>query len=232
MTYICPERGAAGMIEVNCETDFVSSNEKFQAFARNLAEAAAKNPAADLDAFMAVPYGDEGTVADALKETIHLFGENMQIPRFTRIVPEGTGAVVDYVHMGGKLGVLAQFAFENADTAGKDEFKVAARDVCMQIAAANPISVDSDSVDPAVIEHEMEIYKAQAAASGKPEAIQVKIAEGRLHKFFKEQCLVEQEFVKNPDITVADHLAQASKAVGDEISVVRFIRWGLGESAE
>ena len=228
-SYICENCGNAALVEVNCETDFVSGNEKYKTFAKSIAQAACKGNPTDVNDLLTKECG-EGTVQDALTDAIHIFGENMIISRFVRVAQEGTGAIVDYIHMGGKIGVLVQFAFNNAETAKNEAFVAAGRDVCMQVAAAAPVAVDRDSVDPAIVAHEMDIYKAQAAESGKPENIQEKIATGRMEKYYKEFCLVEQEFVKNPDQTIRQYLADVSKQVGDEISVVRFERFVLGEA--
>ncbi len=229
--YVCDECGIGALAEVNCETDFVSGNEKFKAFAASIAEAVAKGDPADLEALKSCPCGDE-TVESALTEAIHIFGENMQIARFARIAPTAPGAVASYIHMGGKIGVLVEFALGNAATAANDAFKVAGRDVAMQVAAANPVAVDRDSVDPAIVAHEKEIYIAQAAESGKPENIQEKMATGRLEKYFKEFCLVEQPFVKDPDKTVRAYLDEVGKGIGDTITVKSFKRFQLGEAAE
>ncbi|MGN0035156.1 MAG: translation elongation factor Ts, partial [Coriobacteriales bacterium] len=223
-----PETGSAGIVEVNCETDFVSGNEKYVAFANKLAASAAANDVSDVETFKTMPCGDE-TVADTLTEAIHLFGENMGIARVGHLALQGTGAISSYIHMGGKIGVLVEFAFDNAATADADEFKAAGRDVAMQVAAADPVAVDRDSVPADVVAHEMEIYKEQAAASGKPENIQEKIASGRLNKYFKEYCLTEQAFVKDPDQSISQYLAAISKKVGDKIAIKSFIRYRMGE---
>ena len=133
--------------------------------------------------------------------------------------------------MGGKIGVLVSFATEGVDTTTA-EFAQCGRDVAMQVAAVDPIATSREDVDPAVVEHEMGIYKAQAAESGKPEAIQEKMATGRLQKFYKEQCLVEQAFVKNPDQTVAEYVDSVAKQLGGSIKVTGFKRFALGEAAE
>ncbi|MBQ1449041.1 MAG: elongation factor Ts [Coriobacteriales bacterium] len=227
--HVCPASGAAGIVEVNCETDFVSGNEKYVAFANELAKAAAMNPATDLDDFMTKPCGEQ-TVGEALTEAIHIFGENMKIARFARITREGTGAMSSYIHAGGKIGVLVDFTFDNEATAESEEFKSAAKDIAMQVAAADPVAVDRDSVPADIIEHEMSIYTAQAAASGKPESIQEKIAQGRLNKYFKEFCLTEQDFVKDSDKSVQQYLDTVSKQVGDNIKIKQFIRFRMGET--
>ena len=222
-TFVSEDGKIASMIEVNCETDFVARNEKFVSFANMLAKAVADNDPKDLDAFKAVTVDGE-TIEEKLTEAIHTIGENMNIARFTRIVSEN-GFVDSYIHMGGKIGVLVELSAVSGD------LKACAHDVALQIAAAAPIALDQDSVDPAVIDHEMEIYKAQAAESGKPEAIQEKIATGRLQKFFKERCLVEQAFVKDPDKTIKAYVTECGKAAGVEASVKNFKRFELGETA-
>jgi len=151
--YVCDKCGAAALAEVDCETDFVSGNEKFKAFAVRVAESVAKGDPSDLEDLKSKPCGDE-TVDSALTEAIHLFGENMKISRFVRLAPAGTGAVVDYIHMGGKMGVLVEFSFAKEETGASDAFRTAGRDIAMQVAAANPVSVSRDDVDPAIVEHE------------------------------------------------------------------------------
>ena len=177
---VVSEDGTAGAaIELNCETDFVSGNEKFKAYAERIARAALASKAADVEALKAAKDGDE-TVEEILTDAIHVMGENMNLSRVA--VVEG-GAVSSYIHMGGKIGVLVTFDVEGID-ATSDAFKAYGRDVAMHVAASSPVAANREAVDPAIVEHEMGIYKAQAAESGKPEAIQHKIAEGRLEKFF------------------------------------------------
>jgi len=155
----------------------------------------------------------------------------MGVARFVREEIAGNGAVATYIHGGGKIGVLATFSFNNPETASKPEFQAFAKDVAMQIAAAAPMNTNRDEIAADVVEHELSIYRAQAAESGKPEAIQHKIAEGRLEKFYKEVVLTEQVFVKNPDITVSEYAAQTGKTVGDTLGVVSFKRLVLGETS-
>jgi elongation factor Ts len=155
----------------------------------------------------------------------------MGVARFVRDEVEGPGAVSTYIHGGGKIGILVTFALGKAETAGDATFTTFAKDVAMQVAAAQPLFVTRDEAPADVIEHELSIYKAQAAESGKPEAIQEKMATGRLEKYFKEVALMEQAFVKNPDVNVTQYAAETSKAVGDTISVAGFTRFVLGASA-
>ncbi|MCL1890945.1 MAG: translation elongation factor Ts [Coriobacteriia bacterium] len=217
---------AGALVEVNCETDFVSRNETFAAFAAKIADAALAADPSDVEALKASTVDGE-TVDTLLTEAIHTIGENIQISRFVRKTTD-KGAFASYIHGGGRLGILVEFALGNAATAANETFKALGKDVAMQVAAANPGAVSRESFTAEVIEHEKNIYKAQAAESGKPENIQEKMAEGRLEKFFKENALVEQAFIKDPDTTVRTHIEKVSKELGDEISVVSFERFALG----
>jgi elongation factor Ts len=152
-------------------------------------------------------------------------GENTELSRVKFVEAP---AIASYIHGAGKIGVLVEFDVEGIDPASP-EFVSYGRDIAMQVAAIAPIAPNRESVDPAVVEHEMGIYKAQAAESGKPEAIQEKIATGRLEKFFKEQCLTEQAFVKDGDLTVQKYTDKTAKALGGSIKIVNFYRYALGE---
>jgi len=230
--FVTPDSKTGVLVEVNCETDFVGRNAEFTGFVARLAEIIANDAPADVDGLKKASVVDRGiTVEELLGEMVGKLGENMGVARFVREELEGTGAVATYVHGGGKIGVMVTYSFTKPETAENDTFKTFARDVAMQVAAANPMNTRREDFDAAVLEHELSIYKAQAAESGKPEAIQEKMAQGRLEKFFKEQALVEQMFVKNMDITVDQYTKDTSKAVGDEIVVVGFVRFNLGESA-
>ena len=152
-------------------------------------------------------------------------GENTQLSRVALV--EGD-AVCAYIHMGGKIGVLVDFAVEGIDPTN-DAFVACGRDVAMQVAAMAPVSATRESVPEDVVAHEIEIYKAQAAESGKPPEIQEKMAQGRMEKFYKENCLTEQEFVKDPDTTIKDYVAKVAKELGGEVAVKGFTRFALGE---
>lgn len=216
------------VVQVNCETDFVALTDKFGAYVDTFTKAVIENDPADPAALLESEYEGE-KVQDALTEAIHVIGENMQISNFKRLEVEGTGVLVPYIHMGGKIGVLVSFSFNNEATAADEKFLAMGKDVAMQIAATNPVALDEESVPEDVREHEMSIYKAQAAESGKPENIQEKIATGRMKKFYKESCLVDQDFVKDPDQTVSSYIASVAKELGDEIKVVDFARIALGD---
>ena len=212
------------VLELNCETDFVAINEKFQAYAKRITQVALANKPADIDALKACKDGDE-TVEDILTDAIHVMGENTQIARFEIVE---AAAVSSYIHAGGKIGVLVQFDVDGVDIA-TDEFAQCGKDVAMQVAAINPISATRDDVPKDVVDHEMEIYKAQAAESGKPENIQEQIAMGRMNKFYKEQCLTEQVFVKDSEKTVQKYVDEVASGLGGTIKIKGFKRFELGE---
>lgn len=226
MALVSEDATTGAVVELNCETDFVGMNDKFKAYAEKIAQAALASKPADLEALKAADAAGE-TVEAVVTDAIHTLGENIQLARFA--VVEG-GAVSSYIHGGGKIGVLVQFDVEGIDPAS-DGFKQFGRDVAMQVAAAAPVAATRESVDPAIVEHEKAIYMAQAAESGKPEAIQEKMATGRLEKFFKESTLTEQPFVKNPDQSVSEYAAEVAKNLGGEIKIVDFKRFVLGEEA-
>ena len=218
----------AALAEVNCETDFVGTNEVFRAFAKQVVDAVAATDPADVEDLKQKEI-DGQKIEDLLVEQIHKIGENMQISRFARFESDGSTHMDSYIHAGGKIGVIAEFAAADAETFSTDAFKEMAHDVVMHIAATAPLEVSREDVAADVVEHELSIYKAQAAESGKPENIQEKMAEGRLEKFYKQSVLLEQEFVKDPSQALKDIVSAASKTAGDEISVVRFERFVLGE---
>ena len=213
------------VLELNCETDFVGMNEKFKAYADRMAKVALDNKISDVEALKAAADADGETVEAILTDCVHVMGENTTLKR-VQVVE--SGAVASYIHMGGKIGVLVEFEVEGIDPA-TDEFQTYGRDVAMQVAAIPAVAANREQVPAEVVEHEMSIYKAQAAESGKPEAIQEKIATGRLEKFYKENCLTEQEFVKNSDQTIQQYTDATAKQLGGTIKVVNFVRFALGE---
>ncbi len=222
------------LVEVNCETDFVARNSDFKAFVSDIAAHIAATAPADVPALLAQDYvaRPEVTVEQFLGETVGKLGENMGISRFARYeLGSQAGAITVYIHGVGNIGVMVEIAAGDAAAVASDVFAAVAKDIAMQIAAAAPISVTRNEVPAGVVAHEMEIYKAQAAESGKPEQIREKIATGRLEKYYKEVCLLEQDFVKNPDVTVKAHLDATAKNLGTTLEVVRFERFVLGETA-
>ncbi|MCL2068430.1 MAG: translation elongation factor Ts [Oscillospiraceae bacterium] len=220
------ENNVGVVVEVNAETDFVAKNAEFTAFVDAVAKTVAvKNPA-DAEALMAMKLeGSDMTVDEALKEKILVIGENMKIRRFERF--EGTVAV--YIHGGGRIGVMVSF---ESDAAGKDGFDAFAKDIAMQIAASNPLYVGRDDVPADVVQKEKEILTAQAVNEGKPQQIAEKMVAGRIAKYFKDICLLEQPFVKDTDITVSQYAENTGKALGGSITVSKFVRFEKGEGIE
>lgn len=227
MALVSEDGQTGALVELNCETDFVGMNEKFHAYAEKIATAVIANKPADMDALKASEIEGE-KVEDVVTDAIHTLGENIQLARFA-YAGQPEGAVASYIHGGGKIGVLVEFKLGDTSFATNEDFKKYGRDIAMQVAAASPVAATRESVDPAIIEHEMSIYKAQAAESGKPENIQEKIATGRMEKFYKESCLTEQAFVKDPDQSVNQYTAAVAKQLGTTIEIVDFTRFMLGE---
>ena len=226
MTVVADDAKSAAVVELNCETDFVGMNEKFKAYAEKIAKAALAAKPADVEALKAAVIDGE-TVEDVVTDCIHVMGENTQLARVAVVDAQAVSA---YIHGGGKIGVLVTFDVEGIDPASEG-FQAYGRDVAMQVAAAASVSANRESAPAGVVEHEMGIYKAQAAESGKPEAIQEKMATGRMEKFYKENCLTEQAFVKNPDQSINQYTDECAENLGGTIKVTGFVRWALGETA-
>jgi elongation factor Ts len=210
----------AGIVELNCETDFVARTEQYQAFAQALADQVAADGVGDVEKVKAARYvGDPlHTVAEAIASQIATIGENIVLSRVGSMTAADGMQIGSYLHMGGKIGVLVEIS------GAADEATV--KDVAMQIAATEPRFVSRADVPAEVVKEELEIAKAQAAGSGKPAHVIEKIAEGKLGKFYEQTCLVDQAFVKDPEQKVGAVLASRGGA-----SVKRFIRFRLGEGA-
>jgi elongation factor Ts len=215
-SHIAPGARVGVLVEINCETDFVARNESFRAFCDEIAKKLATNPSADLET---------DRVAAVSK-----IGENVRISRHERIEVNGNGLVAAYIHTGAKVGVLVEVGANKEETTQKDEFKQLVRDITLQIAAATPNAVTRDEVPKAIIDKEDEINKQSDRLKGKPPQAMEKILQGMRDKYFQAHCLVEQGFVKNPDMTVQQHLGSVSKALGDEITIRRFVRFQVGEA--
>lgn len=217
----------AALIEVNAETDFVAKNEEFVDFVNTLADMALNSDVAEMEDFMALSYKDEGSVLEALNNKISKIGENMSIRRFVKFGAPGV-VYTGYVHGGGKIGVVigleTQAAVEDVTVIGKD--------VAMQVASMNPKYISEEDVDPEYIESEKKILIQQALNEGKPQEIVEKMAAGRLKKELKETCLLEQKFVKNGDISVAEYVSEAAKELGKSVKVVEMVRYEVGEGIE
>ena len=214
-------------IEVNSETDFVAKNEQFRAFVADLAKIVAETNPATVEELMTKTMADGNTVEAGLQEKILVIGENLKIRRFVRY----EGPCVAYIHAGGTHGVLVKF--ETSDEVfAKAEFDAYGKDVAMQVAAAMPQYLNKESVDPAVVEKEKEILTAQAINEGKPANIAEKMVMGRIAKFYKENCLLDQAFVKDDKQSITDYTKATAKALGGDIAVVAFTRFEKGEGLE
>ena len=226
----CSECKVGVILEVNAETDFVAKNDMFQTFVKDVADVIAKQAPADVEALLACKMGDD-TVEAALKDKILVIGENIKIRRFARY----EGVCAAYIHAGGTHAVLVNFETSD-EVAAKAEFAAYGKDIAMQIAAANPGYVCESEVPASVIEKEKEILLAQIANdpknANKPDAIKEKMVLGRIGKFYKENCLVDQEFVKDPDLSVSKYTEKVGKELGGEIKIVKFVRYEKGEGLE
>ena len=207
---------SAAIIEVNCETDFVTRNEDFQGFVSEL-RGEALNFETDAMA--------EG-VASKIEDKMGSIGEKIQFRRNTKWTVEGTGSVASYIHMGGKVGVLIELACEKSETITNPVYLELAKDLTLHVAAAAPEYLIRDEVPAELIEAEKEIFRKQL--EGKPENIMENILKGKINKYFSQICFVEQGFVKEDKVSITDLVAEKSKEVGDSISIKRYVRYQLG----
>ncbi len=221
--------GVGVVVEVNAETDFVGKNEKFVDFVHGVAAAVVANKPADLDALMAAPYGNGRTVQEEQQEMVLVIGENIKVRRFARFE---TGVSVSYVHAGGKIGVLVNF---DTDLPA-DKVEAIGKDVAMQIAAMNPRFWDKSQVDDATLEEEKKIMLVQMEndpkMAAKPEKVKEGIVTGKLRKFYEENCLLQQSFVKDGSVNVETYIANAAKAAGGSVKFVNAVRFEKGEGIE
>ena len=216
--HIAPGAKVGVIVEINCETDFVAKNEGFRAFCDDIAKKLANDPNANIEADRV------GVVAK--------MGENIVISRSQRIEVSGNGLVAAYIHTGAKVGVLVEVGAGKPETTTKEEFKQLVRDITLQIAAGHPHAVSREEVPADVIAKEREIAASSDRLKGKPAQAMEKILQGVLDKFFQTYCLVDQGFVKrNSEVNVKEHVAQVAKQLGDEITIRRFVRFQVGESA-
>ncbi|MBR4869445.1 MAG: elongation factor Ts [Oscillospiraceae bacterium] len=220
--------GVGVVVEVNAESDFVAKNEKFVEFVNGVAAVVAKEKPADLDALMAAPYGNGRNVLEEQNDMVLVIGENIKVRRFA-FFTEGTS--VAYIHAGGKIGVLVNLAVEGGIDATE-----AGKDVAMQIAALNPRFWDKSMVTEEILAEEKKIMLAQMdndpKMASKPAAVKEKIVEGKMNKFYSENCLLQQDFVKDGEVTVEKYLANAGKALGGSISFLNAVRFEKGEGIE
>ena len=215
--YISPDSKSGILIEINCETDFVAKNDSFREFCNDIAKTIVDTPDTDLE---------ELRTAQVAK-----IGENIQIGRHTRMDVSGAGLIAAYIHTGAKVGVLVEVGATNEASPSTDAFTSLVKDITLQIAAANPIAVRRDEIDPTLIQKEKEIAEDQA--KGKPAQAIEKIIAGKLEKYYQNTCLEDQGFIRqNGDVTVKEHIASVGKELGDEIVVRRFLRFQVGEGGD
>ena len=229
VSYALVENGVGALVEVNCETDFCAKSAPFVAFVKDIAKVVADNDPADVDTLMNCKYpGTELTVSETMPEKVMSIGENLQIRRFVRFA-ENTS--VGYVHAGGKIGVLVNLAVEG----GVDATEIG-KNVAMQIAALNPRFWDKSQVGQDVLDEEKKIMMVQMEndpkMASKPEAVREKIVMGKLNKFYSENCLLQQEFVKDNSMSVEQYIASAAKAAGGKVTFKDAIRFEKGEGIE
>ena len=229
MSYALSENGVGVVVEVNCETDFCAKSELFVAFVKDVAKVVLDNDPADVDALMNCKYpGSELTVAETMPEKVMSIGENLQIRRFVRYA-ENTSVV--YVHGGGKIGVLV-----NLEVTGDIDVTEIGKDVAMQIAALNPRFWDKSQVSDEILAEEKKIALALMDAdpkmASKPAAVKEKIVMGKMNKFYEENCLLQQEFVKDGSFSVEKYMASAAKALGGSVKFVDAVRFMTGEGIE
>jgi elongation factor Ts len=214
--YIVPGGRLGVLVEVNCQTDFVARNDMFRAFADDVAKRLAADPKTDFE-------------ADRINMVAQI-RENIQIPRHARMEVSGHGMVAAYIHTGAKVGVLVEVGADKESTIGADDFKQLVKDITLQIAAGHPLAVSREQVPAELVAKEKEIA-AEQVKNKPPQAI-AKIVEGKLEKFYQTYCLVDQGFVKkNSEISVKEHIGSVAKQLGDQITIRRFVRFQVGETA-
>ena len=229
MAYAVVENGIGAVVEVNAETDFASKAPVFVDFVKDIAKVVVDNDPADLEALKACKYpGSDLTVAEMIPEKVMVIGENLQIRRFARF---GKNTSVSYVHAGGKIGVLV-----NLEVSGGIDATQIGKDIARQIAALNPRFWDKSDVSAAVLEEERKILVAQMdndpKMASKPQQVKEKIAAGKMNKFFEENCLLQQDFVKDGSMSVEQYMASAAKALGGSVKFVDAVRFEKGEGIE
>ena len=229
MAYAVVENGIGAVVEVNAETDFASKAPVFVDFVKDIAKVVVDNDPADLEALKACKYpGSDLTVAEMIPEKVMVIGENLQMRRFARF---GKNTAVSYVHAGGKIGVLV-----NLEVSGGIDATQIGKDIAMQIAALNPRFWDKSDVSDAVLEEERKILVAQMdndpKMASKPQQVKEKIAAGKMNKFFEENCLLQQDFVKDGSMSVEQYMASAAKALGGSVKFVDAVRFEKGEGIE
>ncbi len=228
-SYIQPDHRLGVLLEVNCETDFVAKTDDFKNFVTNLARHIGAQKPKNLPTLLQQNFlSDPGkTVEEVQKSLIGKIGENISIKRF-ECYESNDGMIDCYIHPGSKLGVLVEIGCQSNGVMQRSEFTNFVHDIAMQIAASNPLVVQRKDLAPEIVEREMNIYKSQVMEQKKPEHIAEKIAQGKMEKFYQEVCLLEQSFIKDPNITIQALLNELIAKLGSDIAIKRFARFQLG----
>lgn len=201
------------LVEINCETDFVAKNDTFQEFTSQIASKLLENPDADLEADRAA--------------AVAKVGENIQFARSQALAVDGSGLISTYIHTGGKVGVMVAVTAGSDDSITRPEFQQLCRDLTLQVAASSPLALNRDEVDPTVIEKEVEILREQM--KDKPAAALENIIKGKMEKYYQSVCLLDQGFVKDPDLSITDYVKKVAKDIGDNgLAIQKFYRFEIG----
>lgn len=229
--HVSADKKVGVVVEVNCETDFVARSDQFVAFLNKVVEQVVASSATDVETLLKEKcVSDKSkTLNDLVAETVATIGEKISVRRFAKFALKANGVVDSYIHMGGKIGVLVELKSDAKDTNTLVEL---AHNLAMQVAAAKPAVVNVKDVDPQALAQEREILSVQAKNEGKPAAIIDKMVEGRIQKYYKEVCLLEQEYVRDSSLSIKQVVAQVEKQLGAKIEVVRFARFEMGEGIE
>jgi elongation factor Ts len=248
--FIAQDSKLGTLVEINCESDFVARTDDFKTLAADIAAHIAETKPkfvrledvtdaerANFKAHEALyeqkfAKNASGTIGEFVREKIAKLGENINISRFVIYEIPGNGIVGNYIHTGSQIGVLLEVHAGNSATVGKEEFKTLVHDLAMQIAAAHPQFVKKGDVPPEILSKERTIQRERALNEGKPEKMVDKIAEGRLSKFYEEICLLEQPFIRENTISVNDLIRTGGSRLGDTVTVIRFVRYKVGDSTD
>lgn len=227
-TYIVEDKSVGAIVEFNCETDFVSQNKDFIEMSKNLAKQVALSNFNNVEELLEDKYIENNavTVKEAITALIAKLGENLNLRRFNKLVATN-GVVQGYIHGGGRIGVIV-----NVEGGTSEGIKEVAKELTLQIAATNPLFLNKEDVDNDSLNKEKEIYRQQALNEGKPEKIVEKMVEGRVQKYYKEVCLIEQLWIRDQDFTIRKFIENKSKEIGTEIKVNKFVRYEKGEGIE
>jgi len=228
-SYIQPGNRLGVLLEVNCETDFVAKTADFKNFVKNVAAHISKKKPTDKEDLLQQRFVNDPnkTIEEIQTELIGKIGENISIKRFV-CYESNNGMIDSYIHPGSKLGVLLEISCDNDSVIQSAELKSFGHDIAMQMAASHPLVVRREDLSPELIAREMNIYKSQVLDQKKPEHIAEKIAQGKIEKFYQEVCLIEQSFIKDPNITIRDLLKELIGKMGENIVIKRFARFQLG----